>query len=299
MASTFIFGFIPYSSGKTVISTALARGLLNHGMQVGVFKPRSGHNMWYQYDAFLNCKFENRLFCEDIIKLKAASKCNLPYEILNPIDALISPLNLEVFFKLDLIDWMYMVEGNIFHHLLAERYTELKDGKIVNMLLVNESNLKEKLVLQDRVYMDSLKNSVDKIILVRNVDEWNAYYRKLAPQCIYSCYSKLKDEYEILVVEGYNDALIPSIELLNDVDVVIGVSPGVAVLYEGNEFRSVVAGLMDLGRDIMSLKSKDVVKFLRKFKIIRIPALSKSDLNDYDRLAAKLEYVIDEVIPYF
>jgi predicted P-loop ATPase/GTPase len=95
----FVFGLFSHSPGKTVASSALARGLLNDGFNVGVFKPRSGHSMWHQYEAFLKCRAEGRLFCEDIMKLKEASRCPLPYEVLNPIDALMSPLKVEKFLR--------------------------------------------------------------------------------------------------------------------------------------------------------------------------------------------------------
>lgn len=294
----FVFGFFPYSSGKTVVSAGLARGFLNRGLRVGVFKPRSGHNMWYQYDAFLKCKSEGRLFCEDIIKLSEASKCSLSYEILNPVDALMAPLNLETFFRLDLIDWMYTCEEEVFHHLLAERYTMVKDGNITNTLLLNESNLKRKLILQDESYIDSLSNSMDKIIPIHNVDEWNSYYKKLASKSIYSCYSTLKVNYDILVIEGYNDAVVPELRIVREADIIIGVSPGVAVLYEVNEFRKVVDGLMSLGKDAETLRSKDVVKFIRNFSILRIQPLLDKDLKDYDKLASKLEKLEEKVLSY-
>jgi predicted P-loop ATPase/GTPase len=64
LPSIFVFGLFSDSAGKTVVSSALARGFANKGLDVTVFKPRSGHSFWYQYDAFLNCKEEGRLFRE-------------------------------------------------------------------------------------------------------------------------------------------------------------------------------------------------------------------------------------------
>ena len=296
MHSIFIFGFLPYSSGKTVVSTALARGLLNRGVRVGVFKPRSGHSMWYQYDAFLKCKSEGKLFCEDIIKLKEASKCSLPYEILNPIDALMSPLNLETFLKLNLVDWMYTFEREVFNHLLVERYTMIRSGEIINTLLLNEVNLREKLVLRDEEYIDNLSKSMNKVIPIHNVNEWNSYYEKLASKSICSCYSKLKEKYETLIIEGFNDAIVPELKLIYETEIVIGVSPSTAILYEANEFKRVIDGLISLGSNAKTLRSKDIIKFTRKYEILKIPPLSDKDLKDYDTLALKLEKLVDEIL---
>ena len=171
LPSIFVFGLFPDSSGKTILACALARGLANSGLRVGVFKPRSGHNIWYQYGAFLKCKDADSLFCEDIIKLRDASRCDMPYEVLNPVDALLAPLNAEYFLKRNTSSQMFLFEHDIFRHLIVERHSILKLEGTETFLLINERNIDANLAVLDRSYVEGLRRAAAKVISVRSLDE--------------------------------------------------------------------------------------------------------------------------------
>ena len=290
-----MFGLFPNSSGKTVVSIALARGLSNEGVKVGVFKPRSGHNMWYQYGAFLKCKVEEGLFCEDIIKLKEASECPLPYEVLNPVDALMSPLNVETFLGRNLTNRMYFLEPEMYPHLIVERYTFIKDKKTENVLLLNEKSINASLVLLDHDYLVKLREKASKIIPVHNLDEWAILFKKLAPSSICSCYKMVRQMYENLIIEGFNDAVSPELRILDDVNVVVGVAPSAAIFYDPKELKRVIDTMMKLGKDPRALRAKETVKFMRACKTLKIPPLPQEYLIDYDKLSKKLKIIIKYV----
>jgi len=296
MPSIFIFGIFQDSSGKTVLASGLARGLLNRGVNVAVFKPRSGHNMWYQYGAFLKCKVEGSLFCEDIVKLKEASKCSLPYEILNPVDALMAPFNAEAFLERGLTGQMYLYEQNAFSHLIVERHTLLRDGEIENVLLVNERIIDAAVVLLDKDYIGVLTGKASQITPVHNMDEWASISTELGSKAIRSCYAMVKQAYSNLIVEGFNDSVCPEQEVVRDVDVVIGTAPGTAIFYDADEFKRILDALVKLGRNPATLRSEHIIKFARKCKTLKIPPLPPEDLTDYDKLSLKLEGIVDHLI---
>ena len=295
MPSIFIFGLFPESSGKTILATALARGLVNKGLDVAVFKPRSGHNMWYQYEAFLKCKAMRSLFCEDIIKLKEASGCPLPYELLNPVDALLAPLNTEAFLEQNLTRQMFLFESDLYRHLITERYLVSENEREKRILLVNERNIDANLVMLDQDYLRELKANVDEIIPINSLGEWANLFNELGSKAIHSCYRRIKQEYNNLIIEGFNDSVCPEPKLINEVNVVIGVAPGTAILYDVDEFKRIINAMIKLNRDPRSLRSENIITFTRKYETLKIPPVPPEYLKDYDELSEKLKEVIDRV----
>jgi len=290
MYSIFIFGLLPESAGKTVVSSALARGMINKGIRTCVFKPRSGHNFWHQYDVSLRCKKEGRLFCEDIIKLREACKSPLPFEVLNPVDALMSPLNVREFIERGAISRLYLLEPDIFLHLVAERYTMCKK-RIKHLLCINVEALKSRFVMADLEYIGKLEKHADKVLYVNSIDKWNSIFQDYGPEAIRSCYHKASEETEYMIVEGFNDAVCPEESLRYDL--VIGVAPGVAIFYDAESFHAVLETLKDLGKDPAGLRAIDVIKYLKKLKILQIPALPSSYLKNYDILSKSLNRIVE------
>jgi predicted P-loop ATPase/GTPase len=296
LAKIFIFGLFPESSGKTVVATALARGLSNEGKSVGIFKPRSGHNIWYQYNTFLKCKAEGTLYCRDVIKLKNAAKCAQPYEILNPVDALMGPLNVENFLERDLINHMYLLESEVYPQLIAERYTHIEEGKIKNIFLINEQNVNDEIILLDHNFIAKIMDNSAKVILVHDLNEWASAFVTYGPSSIYSCYEVIRQSYENVVIEGFNDAISPEPRVISDTDIIIGVAPGSALLYKSRDFNKVIDVMTQVGKEPTVLRAKEVINFLKCDKVLKIPAIPQNLLTDYDALSEKFEKFINHVI---
>ena len=293
MHSVFVFGILPESSGKTVVSAALARGIVNRGLRACVFKPRSGHNLWYQYDLHIRCKKEGKLFCEDILKLRAASKCSLPVEVLNPVDALMSPLNIRGFIEKGALSRFYFLEPDVFSHLVAERYTLCRDG-IERILCVNALTLRSRSVMSDLELIEELERSADDVLYLKSLDDWARAFKTYGSEAIRSCYRRLSGEADHVIVEGFNDAVCPEKTLRYDV--LIGVAPGVAVFYDAGEFHALLETFEGLGKDPESLRAEDILKYLKKIKIQPIPALPSTCLRDYDALSRKLEGLVETAL---
>jgi len=293
MRSVFVFGLLPESPGKTVISSALARGLTNRGIRTCVFKPRSGHSFWYQHDVFRRCKKEGRLFCEDIIKLRKACRCSMPIEVLNPVDALMSPLDVRGFLERNAVSQLYLFEQDVFLHLVAERYTICKDG-IKHLLCINMKALESHFIMTDSEYIRKLEKRADKVLYLNSLDEWNSVFKDYGSEAIRSCYQEVSEKADYVIVEGFNDAVCPEKSLRYNL--VIGVAPGIVIFYDAKNFHAVVETLEDLGKDPRGLRAEDVLKYLKKVKILQIPALPSSYLKNYDRLSEKLDQVIEFTI---
>lgn len=291
--SVYVFGLFPISPGKTTVSSALCRGLLSTGFKVAPFKPRSGHSLWYQYEAFTRCEKNMRLFCEDITKLKEASRCRLPYEILNPIDALLAPLNAGTFLENGYVREMYLKYTNIFLHLIVERYTSWKEGRARTVCCLNEKTISDE-TFNYKDYVRGLTSKSDEVLTVEDEASWASVLRRLGPVCTSSCSRRIAEEHDLMVVEGFNDAICPAPELRYDV--VVGVAPGVAALYDPDDFHRVIDIKSMIQGDPMGMKAEDIVDFIKPEKILTVPALGNDELGDFDRLSQKFSHITEAVL---
>lgn len=293
MRPVFVFGFFSMSSGKTVVSTALCRGLFREGVRVAPFKPRSGHNLWFQRDAFNRCMEEGRLFCEDIIKLREAARCRLPYEVLNPVDALMAPLDAAAFLRRDYVRGMYLEHENPFHHLLVERYTMWEGGRAKSFVCVNERNVRGGSWV-DEGYIRRLTGSAEEVWAIEDVNGWASIFGRLGPTSISTCFRRVAGEHELVVVEGFNDAVCPAPELVYGA--VLGVAPGAVAFYDPDDFGRVIEVKSMTGGEPMALRSEDVVQFIKPEEILSIPALESGGLADFDVLSERLGNIVDAVL---
>jgi len=292
LTSIFVFGLLPESPGKTLISRAIIRGLINRGLDVGVFKPRSGHNYWYQYDAFLKCKEEGQLFCQDIIELtEARGGETLPYVLTNPVDALMAPLKIENYLTGKNCNQFYLDDYQTFTHLVMERYT-VYEAEVTNTLCINSSRIKD-VLFSEPTFLKDVISKATRTIQIDSLEAWNQVYKDLSSRAILSCYRKVCEKHGNILVEGYNDAVCPEPTL--NYNIVIGVAPGIAIFYEPERFTQVIKFMKDLGRDPLSLRAENILEYLKTDKIIRVPTLVSEEKKDTDTLSKKLSQIVDNV----
>ncbi|MBC7129945.1 hypothetical protein H5T51_01825 [Candidatus Bathyarchaeota archaeon] len=214
----------------------------------------------------------------------------MPFEILNPVDTLFSPLNTFKFLELNMADRLYILEENPFAHMIVERYSIWENG-LKNILCVNAEAVNSKIVIVDNQYISSLKEKAAKTFYPSSLEEWNSIFEVYGSMTIRSCYKRASEDAEYMVVEGFNDAICPEKTL--KYDVVVGVAPGVAVFYEAENFHRLLETMEKLGRDPASLRAKDVVKYLRKIRILNIPPITVEYIKDYDRLSCELNTIVN------
>jgi predicted P-loop ATPase/GTPase len=267
MENIFVFGYQNEASGKTTISVSMARALANEGTKMGVFKPVSAHNFWYQYDHTLRNSEAKTLFCEDIYKLAKAAKLSLPYQILNPVDRLISQPDIE----------RYAAPSPI-ERILLERITSYEGG-IKDLYLINE-RAKDGLLFQNEVLETICEGKETK--RCQNFEEWDAIERNALSSAIGTCYNHLCTENEIVLVESYNDE-IPF--LLPDIAHAIMVAPGKIFIYSGIDFKECFETNAKIkGRT----RGADIFREIKSQYIIELSPLKREQLEDYDFLAREI-----------
>lgn len=287
-----IFGLFETSPGKTVVSATLSRGIRNEGLRVAPFKPRSGHNLWYQHDSYDICKKRESLFCEDIIKLRKAAKCNLPYEVLNPVDALMAPMDASIYLSNNNIRSMYIDENNTFNNLIVERYTSCKNESLKYNLCLNKTQLNN--IFFERDFINKLISRVNEVVEVKSLDEWCSVSQRFGPESISNCFARVSEACDVVVVEGFNDAVCPAPGL--KYDVVIGIGPGISAFYDSADFQRAIDVLSTTGHNRMNLRSRDVIKYIKTLEIQPIQAIEMNHLEKYDFLCEKLKNVLDAAL---
>ena len=146
-------------------------------------------------------------------------------------------------------------------------------------------------------YVQDLTSKSDKIINIEDTPGWSSVLRRFGPVCTSTCSKRIAEEYELMVVEGFNDAVCPAPELRYDV--VVGVAPGVAALYNPDDFHKVIELKSMIRGEPMGMIAKDIVDFIKPEKIFTIPALDIDELEDFDRLSQKLSYITEAVLDRF
>ncbi|MEM1658056.1 MAG: hypothetical protein QXK94_03385 [Candidatus Jordarchaeales archaeon] len=290
MLSVFVFGLLPESSGKTTVCMAIARGLHLKGWKVGVFKPRSGHSYWYHHEVYAKCREEGRLYSWDVLRLAEACECNmLPLEVLNPVDALFSPPD-RLTLNLRLVELHF---ADPFLSLVAERYTFF-DGSLKVTLCLNGVNLgKDCLIFKDWDYIEELRRKASRVVVVESLEEWNRVYVQHAHAAIISCYNAVCRRSDVVVVEGFNDAVCPDPEL--SFNLALGVAPGVVFIYDGERFKRAVEAAAAPSRDPRNLEARNIVDLLKPERVVRIPALTSREVSDSGKLASKLSNLVNNV----
>jgi hypothetical protein len=218
---------------------------------------------------------------------------SLPYEVLNPVDALLSVFNIEAFLERKCVSQMFLLEQEAYSQLIVERHSILKDGEVESVLLLNEGNVNAGSVLVERDYLEELKGATTQVIPLHGPSEWAALSNELGAKAIQSCYSVVKRACVSLIIEGFNDSVCPDPRVVEEADVFVGVAPGAAIFYEPNEFKRILNTMAKLGKDAKTLRSESVIKFARKHKVLKVPLLPPEYLNDYDKLSMKLGQIVD------
>ncbi len=274
MFTVLVNGLLPYDSGKTWFSIALARGLMFKGFKVSMYKPIAAHSAWYQFLTVINSLKHGILVGEDIIKYISILGLNFSLELINPVDFMTAPLNpklfstskkylasLEEFFEQIVLARVSTINENTKHYLIAANAE-----KTVNSLKPWIKKLCNKLKPETLSI-----NKLLKIVYSRNVLETLDYNLE-----------KLSEKSDIIIVESFSNASIPYYRFLEKVNMVLTVTPGYVFSLNVKEFKKAVQKLYRTLGDI-GLRTDLIIDTVNKtFEIPVSPSLSPEDLNVED-----------------
>lgn len=269
----FVFGLVEKDAGKTTVSKILLHFFKELGLEFIPFKPMSGHNLWYQWQAFKQCIKQEKLFCEDIYHLREVANVDIPIEVLNPVDLLFAPLDLDYFISEGFEAEFYMSDPTA--ALVMERVTTKIRGKLRNVYLVSNA-LETHLKYLKPIVEKLLKHSYD-ILTFRGVNEQIEIHMRLAEKAVNTCYGEISEKTDNILIESFNDAVMPCRQVL-DVKVPIGVAPGHILIFDPLKWSKALSVITQI-KHPSNLKAQDVIPVLKPEKIFKIQPLSKNYLN--------------------
>jgi len=283
-----IAGLLRRSSGKTTLALALAKYLRELGYVVGVFKPLSVHNWYYQYDTSVENVKERLLFSEDIMKLARAVRTKLPYDVLNPVHGVIFPPNpLLLRYKLVARYYLYLEDRLMAMPLV--RFTLCSDVK-TNVYAVNREVLNRDHLYYDPDYISSVLESANIVLDVYTTEQMYKVMEIYAPASILSCYSHLKRSSDVTIIESFSNVAAPSVHVL-DVDLVLIIGPGVVMTYDGRSYSKAILLYSSL-RSVVDISTQDIVNLVSPLKVFSVSPLLKDDLLNSLRLVTKFKSIL-------
>lgn len=254
MSSILVVGVLPYDSGKTTMATSLIEEAVERGIDVGVSKPVSAFNGWYQYE-YLAKSIESRLLIgEDAHRLHKSAKSTDPIEIESPQTVLLLPPDPEK------VGWRSSTYTAITYQrqVAVVRVTSLEGTKHYyvpeNIKLLTKPLRKEAEKLTSAVNPEPLNaRSVDKLLLES---------RKMADECL----NYIKRNHELTFVESYNNFAAPTAGSL-DSDVVVAVAPSKAAIFKGEDYRKAVTVFSSM-KEPWKTVTEDILPLLRPEKVV-------------------------------
>ncbi len=225
------------SSGKTTLLIGLTYLLKEEGIKTCPFKPLSVHNWFIDYSTTLeNIKY-GTIFCSDIIKLREVSECKQKYELLNPVDFLTTPLDPLWFIENNFSSMYYVYINDLLKNTVIIRTTIPKSHSLYNIAIVNRWLLEKNMAIVDTQIIERILSRSDQVIEFLNLNELEKIVNIYAYNSIKDSYQHLiESNYDIILIESFQDVAWPLTDN-DDIDIIIGISPGVIVIYDTNRYK--------------------------------------------------------------
>jgi len=273
-----VCGLLTHDSGKTWLSVNLVKSLRRLGLRTAIHKPVAGHSAWYQMEAIEKSMELGMLVGSDVatyIESLGVSREEIP--VVNPIDLLLAPPDPSRYLAGGLRKYIEHAEEHMTQLVMA-RLT-LEDGA-PRHLLVRE-NL-ARLTPSMRRVVEKLAERVgaeeasleDVVLALRSRATEMALLRML---------DTLEKRSDIVVVESFNDAVVPYIAIAPRLSILIAVAPGWVGVYTeiGELIRSIETEIGLRGEE--GLRSPYPLSRLRPAASIEIPPART--MADYDQKA--------------
>jgi len=268
-----VVGLLPYDSGKTTLAKSLVLKARELGVDVGVSKPITAVNGWYQYESVLRSMELGVLVGNDIYSLHSAANSSDPIEVEGAVVSLLMPPDPER------IGWQSSAYTalSLFDQVVCIRVTEIgSEGVEETRHFYAPSNihkLSDTLKSEVQKLLDSLRpeavevtqEQVEGILL-------NSY--KLADDCL-KC---ITEKHSLVVVESYSNAAAPAQSSL-DAKIVIAVAPGKAAIYDGELYRKALMAISGIKEPWLTT-TEEVIKLLKPLLTIELKPVCMSNSKE-------------------
>lgn len=271
-----ISGVIPYDSGKTWLVIFLAKKFLEHGIKVSIFKPVAGHSAWYQYSTVVESFKRGILVGEDIVKYLEVIK-DIDIGITNPIDILLAPPDLLSYVYGDVYNYIADLD-NQFNQIVLARINKCFD-KTTQHFVFRENIIKTPQLLRYELEklaekLNATSYDIDSFIkLLKN---------SVIEDELYKCLEIAEHGKDIVLIESFNNAITPFRKIINYVNILLVVAPGIIIMYNNV---SDIAKALDKAIEVYGEKGFETIHILSMVKPIILkhikPRINKLEDDEY------------------
>jgi len=283
-----VSGLLVHDSGKTWFTYSLLRVANRLGLKVFVYKPVAGHNAWFHYRTVVKSLELRALVGNDVLTYHSILP-HEPIEKMNPVDLLLAPPSILPYLPKQVEEYLSDLESQ-FRQVVVARISNCFTGEHRHVYV--PENLKRLPPLLrsaiERLIIELNAKSIDIHSLVAHIQSRDV------EKLLESCLEDLKLNSDLVIVESFNDAIIPFSSLLKHLRLLIVVSPGHVLVYDS------IDKIVDIMRVEISLHGVDgyrafhIIKHLQPREVIDLEPIESIEVEQ--RSARKiLDMILSEV----
>jgi len=226
-----VCGLVPHDSGKTWLSIAMAKALERQGLAVAVAKPVAGHSAWFQRATLRYSEETGILLGEDLRAYMTELGIDRDRaHLVNPVDLLLAPPSaVPAIQQGSLSSYVAMLEDSASQIVMARVPGDSLEPR---HYLVRNTVSKLPSAMRERILRLARKLQAEEI----DLSEFLSLLRSRGIEAkILKCVESISLESETLVVESFNDALVPIPSMLNIVDAFVMCAVGSVAIYRNSE----------------------------------------------------------------
>ena len=228
----FIGGLLEHNSGKTTIAKDMVNFFENNtSMKVSPFKPLSGSNLFYHYEQIVeNANRHEDFVSLDIIELLNETSNDIKTTIANPVHKVNTQAIATRFFEEGSISTFYnKYQGS---EALLQRFSFCdSEGKQKSTYIVNEPIYKNKKFWNDEKLTEPILRKANEIKPFKNDHEYYSLNSKYYADSIQTSFEYLKNNSDIIVIEGFNDSAHPA-WCVRESNLILLLGPGSIIIYD-------------------------------------------------------------------
>lgn len=283
-----VSGLLVHDSGKTWFTYSLLRAANRLGLKVSVYKPVAGHNAWFHYRTVIKSLELRALVGNDVLTYRSILP-HEPIEKMNPVDLLLAPPSILPYLPKQIEEYLSDLESQ-FRQVVVARISNCFTGEHYHVYVPeNLKRLPRLLRLAiERLITELNAKSIDVHSLIAHIQS------KDVEKLLESCLEDLKMNSDLVIVESFNDAIIPFFSLLKHLKLLIVVSPGHILIYDS------IDRIVDIMKVEISLHGVDgyrachIIKHLQPKEVIDLEPIESIEIGQ--RSAEKiLNMVLNEI----
>jgi len=294
--SVLVAGLLPGKSGKSCVALGLLAGLLNRGIKVGFFKPLATLDL---YDDYLGVEVsyeEGVPIASELVALREFSLDVDDPNLINPVAVLTAPLKPESFIEARTPASYFSYSADLFRRTAIIKAVIYEPVKAV-LAYVNQWAIDRKILEVDSGVIAKLTRRADEIVRINNLDDLRETYKRVSVRAVETAYEKLLGRHRVFIVEGYDNSAWP-LPPHGDVDIVVTVAPGTALIYPGARYKAAVA--LKSGGSLIYLRritTADIFTLISPAHVVKIPPFRPYD--PLETRAEKMARLVDLIVSKF